>query len=156
MARNELNVDVNVRLSVPDEVAERIMTLLAMYLDDHPEKVLLMECDEHGKHRGKVEDLNTSAREDNGNDLFPEWDVIPVQDIPSYTELIYMEESAGACYGARYQYTDEKTDTMVFKTVKADWKDGVTQYRRIADYGRTWRCWDKPTTTEVRKAVKWK
>lgn len=240
---NELSVDVNVRLSVPDEVAERIMTLLAMYLDDHPEKVLLMECDENRKHHGRIEDLSapdscdmalviahasdipmhteriwmeTRAGElwpvqyrywdgdllhfldkytpladavfDAGQYLttwrcwtkkpseeqretvewnekaddpepFPEWDVIPVQEIPSYTgQIIFLEDySPGQVIGVKYRYADEKEETMVFRVVPRNRSetDGLTLYRRIEDYGRLWRCWNRPTTTGERKAVKW-
>ncbi len=265
---NELNVDVNVCLSVPDEVAERIMTLLAMYLDDHPNKALLMERDENGKHHGKIDDLTAPERGDalviaHASDIpchteriwletredalfpveykrwddtdfiyfydrykpynefgwradtyncdwrcwtkkpseeqretvewnekaddtepfpewrahverfmaaepeakaddpapFPEWDVIPVQEIPSYTgQIIFLEDySPGQVIGVKYRYADEKEETMVFRVVPRNRSetDGLTLYRRIEDYGRLWRCWNRPTTTEERKAVKW-
>ena len=57
MAKNDLKVEVQVSMSLPDETADRCVQLLAMYLDDHPKKTLLMERDEHGKHRGRIENI---------------------------------------------------------------------------------------------------
>lgn len=145
---NELNIDVNVRLSVPDEVAERIMTLLAMYLDEHPNKDLIMECDDNGKHRGRVKDRDEP-------EIFPEWDLIAVQAIPSYTEPIYLETSWGLLYAVQYQYTDEKREAMMFRVVRTEREFEEKLSWPIEEYRKSWRCWDKPMSVKDREAVKW-
>lgn len=142
---NELNVDVNVRLSVPDEVAERIMTLLAMYLDDHPEKTLLMECDENRKHHGRIEDL--SAPDSCDMALV----IAHASDIPCHTEQIWLETREGPVFPVEYKRWDD-TNYIYFY-------DRYTPYNEMgwkADtYNCDWRCWTKKPTFDQRQAVEW-
>ena len=142
---NGLNVDVNVRLSVPDEVAERIMTLLAMYLDDHPEKVLLMECDENRKHHGRIEDL--SAPDSCDMALV----IAHASDIPMHTERIWMETRAGELWPVQYRYWDG--DLLHFLDKYTPLADAVFD---AGQYLTTWRCWTKKPSEEQRETEEWK
>lgn len=45
MASNELTIDVRVGFTVPDEVAERCLSVVAMWLQDHPDMTVRIERD---------------------------------------------------------------------------------------------------------------
>lgn len=154
-----LEFTINSRVVVSDETADRCLRLLEIWMDDNPDKQIIVERSD-GRHRAHIERIMAAepeAKEDE-QEIFPEWDVIPVQDIPSYTEMIFLEDYPQQLIGVRYKYTNEKTETMVFKAAPRNGNetDGLTIYRHIEDYGHLWRCWDKPMTVEEREAVKWK
>lgn len=48
MASNELTVDLSVRLNVPDEVARRCLSVVAMWLGDHPDMTVRIDRGENG------------------------------------------------------------------------------------------------------------
>lgn len=43
MATNELTVDVRVGFTVPDEVAKRCLSVVAMWLEDHPDMTVRID-----------------------------------------------------------------------------------------------------------------
>ena len=43
MAKNELTVDVEMRMVVPEKAVERCLLLLEMWLADNPEKTIVVE-----------------------------------------------------------------------------------------------------------------
>lgn len=45
MASNDLSIDVRVGLTVPDDVAERCLSIVAMWLEDHPDMTVRIERD---------------------------------------------------------------------------------------------------------------
>lgn len=179
-----LEFTITSRIIVSDKTAERCMRLLEIWMDDNPDKLIECTTNDWGRHkmricypvqeekaddpepfpewRAHVERFMAAEPEAKADDPepFPEWDVIPVQEIPSYTgQIIFLEDyTLGQVIGVKYRYADEKEETMVFRVVPRNRSetDGLTLYRRIEDYGRLWRCWNRPTTTEERKAVKWK
>lgn len=146
---NELNVDVNVRLSVSDDVAERCMQLLAMYLDDHPGKTLLMERNEDKKHHGIIKDLTAPAREE-------ALMIAHADDIPCHTERIWLETRDGALFPVEYKRWSGK-DYIYFKDRNDNYR--YNPYNELgwrADtYNCDWRCWTAKPTDEQRKSVIW-
>ena len=143
---NELNVDVNVRLSVSDDMAERCIQLLAMYLDDNPEKTLLMECNEDKKHRGRIVDLTAPAREE-------ALVIAHVSDIPCYTERIWLEARGGSLLHVEYKRWGGGDADYIYFLVQNGPNNEVGW--RVDTYNSDWRCWTKKPTLEQRKAVKW-
>ena len=45
MANNDLSIDVRVGFTVPDDVAERCLSIVAMWLKDHPDMTVRIERD---------------------------------------------------------------------------------------------------------------
>ena len=151
-----LEFTINSRVIVSDETADRCLRLLKIWMDDNPDK--LIECTIGSRrHQLKIVPIDSTAPEAKEDDqvLFPEWDVIPVEDIPSYTGIIILEDYPTKCYAAQYTYTDEKTEEMVFRLYEPN-MDGVRIRRKIGRYAINWRCWDKPMSSKAREAVKWK
>lgn len=140
---NDLNVDVNVRLSVSDDVAERCMQLLAMYLDDNPEKTPLMERDENGKHHGKIDDLTAPERD-------KALVIAHASDIPCHTERIWLETREGALFPVEYK---RWSDGCIF------FYDRYNPFNELGwrpdTYNRDWRCWTKMPTPDQRQGVEW-
>ena len=48
MESNEMTADVRVGLTVPDEVAKRCLSVVAMWLEDHPDMTVQIDQDENG------------------------------------------------------------------------------------------------------------
>ena len=48
MENNAMTVDVCVGLAVPDEVAKRCLSVVAMWLEDHPDMTVRIDRDENG------------------------------------------------------------------------------------------------------------
>jgi hypothetical protein len=61
-----VTIDVNAKLTIPDETAKRCMTLLEMWMDDNPDKNIvcdLVPCKDAVKHRLRIQTLKQEAKE---------------------------------------------------------------------------------------------
>lgn len=61
-----VNITVTALMSVPDETAQRCMTLLEMWLDDNPDKNIVCDaipCDDRTRHRFRIQTLKSEVKE---------------------------------------------------------------------------------------------
>lgn len=129
---------------VSDNTAEHCVQLLAMYLDDHPEKTLLIKRDKNGKRHVKIDDLTAPERDD-------ALVIAHASDIPRHREQIWMETREGSVFPVEYKRWDV-TDYVYFY----DRYDPYNEAGWRADsYNCEWRCWTKKPSRERRQAVAW-